>query len=84
MAVDKAVDSAVLDAGLTRIADAIRNKAGRSDSLEFPESFVDAIGTIEGGTAQNPSATMLYRYNEVYFLASVPSAHPSATMTMEV
>lgn len=49
MAYDKAVDSAVLDAGLTSIADAIRQKGGTSASLTFPQGFVDAIGEISGG-----------------------------------
>lgn len=49
MAYDKAVDSAVLDAGLTSVADAIRQKGGTSASLSFPQGFVDAIGEISGG-----------------------------------
>lgn len=49
MAYDKAVDSTVLDAGLTSVADAIRQKGGTSASLTFPQGFVDAIGEISGG-----------------------------------
>ena len=51
MAYDKAVDSGVLDAGLTSIADAIRTKGGTSDVMAFPAGFVAAIEAIEtGGT----------------------------------
>ena len=46
MAYDKVVDSAVLDAGLTSVADAIREKGGTSASLSFPQGFVDAIEEI--------------------------------------
>lgn len=49
MAYDKAVDSAALDAGLTAIANAIREKAGSSDVLAFPTAMVDAIAAIESG-----------------------------------
>lgn len=49
MAYDKAVDSAALDAGLTSVADAIRQKGGTSAALSFPQGFVDAIGEISGG-----------------------------------
>lgn len=47
MAYDKAVDSAVLDDGLTSVADAIRQKGGTSASLAFPQGFVDAVDAIE-------------------------------------
>lgn len=49
MAIDKAVDSSVLDAGLTSVADAIRAKTGGTDLLAFPEGMVEAIGGISGG-----------------------------------
>lgn len=47
MAKDKAVDSASLDAGLKAIADAIREKAGTSDALAFPEGMAAAIAGIK-------------------------------------
>ena len=47
MAIDKAVDSSVLDAGLTSVANAIRTKGGTSASLAFPTDFVSAIGAIQ-------------------------------------
>lgn len=49
MAYDKVVDSAVLDAGLKQIADAIREKGGTADSLAFPQAMADAIAAIEAG-----------------------------------
>lgn len=50
MALDKVVDSAALDAGLTAIADAIRGKTGGADALAFPGGMVDAIaGFGQGG-----------------------------------
>ena len=49
MAYDKVVDSAALDTQLTSIADAIRAKTGGSDSLVFPDGFLQAIAAIESG-----------------------------------
>ena len=49
MALDKVVDSAVLDAGLKQIADAIREKGGTSDSLAFPTAMAEAIAAIQAG-----------------------------------
>ena len=55
MAYDKIVDSLALDAGLTQIADAIREKAGISDDLEFPTAMADAIAAIESdGSSGGP------------------------------
>ena len=51
MAYDKVVDSAVLDEGLKQIADAIREKAGTTDALAFPQAMADAIAAIQGGGA---------------------------------
>lgn len=48
MAVDKLVDSTQLDANLTSVADAIREKTGDTAKLSFPSGFVDAIGGISG------------------------------------
>lgn len=49
MAYDKVVDSAVLDAGLTKIADAIRAKDGTADNMEFPDGFASLIESIKAG-----------------------------------
>ena len=48
MAIDKAVDSTQLDADLTSVADAIRDKAGIGSlvKLSFPEEFVQSIESI--------------------------------------
>lgn len=52
MAYDKVVDSSVLNAGLTNIANAIRAKGGASEQFAFPDGFVSAVQAIEasGGT----------------------------------
>lgn len=34
---------------LTSVANAIRSKGNTSESLEYPDSFVEAIEAIEGG-----------------------------------
>ena len=59
MALDKAVDSALLDADLTAVADAIRAKSGGSAALAFPAGFVSEIGNIPsgGGAAEIASGT---------------------------
>lgn len=49
MALDKIVDSSVLDAGLKTIADAIREKGGTSSALAFPDGMADAIAAIQAG-----------------------------------
>ena len=49
MAIDKAVDSAALNANLTTIANAIREKAGTSGALAFPAGFAEAIAGIKAG-----------------------------------
>lgn len=49
MALDKVIDSAVLDAGLTSVADAIRAKGGTSEQLAFPNGFVSAVEGIQAG-----------------------------------
>lgn len=48
MALDKAVDSAQLNADLTAVADAIRTKGGTSAQLAFPDGFVSAVQAIKG------------------------------------
>ena len=59
MALDKAVDSAALDAGMTAVADVIRAKAGTTEPLAWPDGFRAAISGIEtgGGGTVNPTAT---------------------------
>ena len=49
MALDKVVDSAVLDAGMTSVANAIRAKTGNADMLVWPDGFKAAIEAISGG-----------------------------------
>lgn len=49
MPIDKAIDSAQLDANLTAVADAIRTKGETTEQLVFPGGFVAAIETMETG-----------------------------------
>ena len=49
MALDKVVDSAVLDAGMKSVADAIRAKAGTTDLLAWPDGFKVAVEGIQTG-----------------------------------
>lgn len=49
MAYDKVVDSGVLNAGLTKIANAIRAKGGTSGQLAFPDGLAAAIAAIQAG-----------------------------------
>lgn len=49
MAFDKVVDSTALEAGLTQIATAIREKGGTTDVLAFPDAMAEAIAAIETG-----------------------------------
>ena len=56
MALDKVVDSAVLDAGMKSVADAIRAKAGITDQLVWPEGFKTAVDGIQTGGGTTPGA----------------------------
>ena len=55
MAYDKVIDSAKLDADLTTVADAIREKGGTSETLSFPDGFTEAIKAIESGVGGDDS-----------------------------
>ena len=87
MALDKAIDSAQLDANLTAIADAIRTKGGTSEALVFPAGFVSAVqaiqsgggGTITAATSKDVNfydydGTLLYSYTleEAQALTALP------------
>lgn len=52
MAYDKVVNSAELEAGLTAVANAIRDKTGETESLVFPGGFVAAISGIMSGAVR--------------------------------
>ena len=63
MALDKVVDSVVLDAQLTSIADAIRSKGGTTDQLTLA-GMVDAINAIQTGSGGIQSASGEYSIAE--------------------
>lgn len=50
MAIDKAIDSAALESGLSAVANAIRVKGGTSAPLAFPDGFVTAVAAISATT----------------------------------
>jgi hypothetical protein len=50
MAYDKKVDSSALNANLTAVANAIREKAGVSGLLSFPTGFINALNDIATGS----------------------------------
>lgn len=89
MPFDKVVDSDLLDAGLSSIADAIRGKSGSSDGLSFPDGMEAAInglssprvedGLIDSslsGAYENPRVTEIKasRFNGCAALTSVSFA----------
>ena len=59
MAIDKAVDSAALDAGMLSVADAIRAKAGTTEPLAWPDGFIAAISGIETGGGGDNAAGVI-------------------------
>ena len=98
MALDKAIDSAQLDANLTTIAEAIRAKGGTSDALVFPSGFVSAVQAIQaGGGGTMPSAsskdvnftdydgTLLYSYTleEAQALTALPDGPVHAGLVFD-
>lgn len=50
MAFDKVVDSAQLDVDITKVADAIRERAGTSDKMVFPDGMVETVKNIPSVT----------------------------------
>lgn len=66
MAIDKAIDSTLLNTNLTLIANAVRAKSGASAQLAFPDGFVAAINGISGGSY-------------AYIVASFPAGTSSCT-----
>lgn len=76
MALDKVVDSAVLDAGMTTVADAIRAKAGLTDPLVWPDGFKMAVDGIQSGSA---SGIYMAKITPSEDLASMAIAHNLGT-----
>lgn len=62
MAIDKAVDSTVLESGLTKVANAIRTKGGTSAQLAFPDGMAAAITAIEAGGSGAKEPYIEYTY----------------------
>ena len=47
MAYDKVIDSSVLDASLTTVANAIRTASGSSGAMAFPDGFVSTLQNVK-------------------------------------
>ena len=73
MALDKVVDSAVLDAEMTSVANAIRAKTGNAATLAWPDGFLTAIAEITGGGG----AGLAYDIGEFVLDADVKARDPS-------
>ena len=74
MAYDKMVDSAALETDLASVANAIRAKAGTSDSLVFPDGFVSAVEGIQaggGGSGGGVLDSIIARSETSYTLSGV-------------
>lgn len=78
MALDKLVDSALLDASLEDVADAIRAKGGTSASLSFPVDFVNAIDAIETGGGGSGGLSLIKTITLEQDVNSVSTAFDSA------
>lgn len=52
MAFDKVIDSAVLDGKLTSVADAIRSKTGKTDSMTLEQMPGEIEGIVSGDSAE--------------------------------
>lgn len=63
---------------LVSVADAIREKGGTSESLEFPQGFVDGINAIEsGGTAPSNAVYEVKEYNDNGYIKTLSYKIPS-------
>lgn len=65
MAYDKVIDSTKLDADITTIADAIREKSGTSGKMTFPSGMADAVRNIQTGV-ELPELNELAEPEEVF------------------
>lgn len=62
---DMAVDGQKLNSNLTKIANAIREKTGLTDLLEFPDKMVEAINGIETDLLQHRIQDTLSAYENL-------------------
>lgn len=67
MAYDKIIDSSVLNAGLTEIASAIREKTGSSGLYSFPSGFIDAVTSISNGVEGIAADAIITLNTNIYY-----------------
>lgn len=72
MAYDKVVDSGVLDAGMTEVAQSIRAKGGTTEQLAWPDGFKSAIESIETGIT--PTGSVAISENGTYDVTAKATA----------
>ena len=87
MALDKVVDSAVLDAGMKSVADAIRAKAGTTDLLAWPDGFKAAVEGIQTGGGGGSTSNVVMKDVNFYdydgtLVASYTLAEAQALTTL--
>ena len=64
MAYDKVIDSSVLEADLTSVADAIRGKTGTTGELAFPDGYVSAVNDISSVSDLSNAKDIAFGGNE--------------------
>ena len=64
MAYDKVIDSSVLEADLTSVADAIRGKTGTTGELAFPDGYVSAVNGISSVSDLSNAKDIAFGGNE--------------------
>lgn len=79
MAYDKIIDSAALDADLLSIAEVIRQKSGISETLLFPDGFINALEGLETGAGLN-FGIVTYATEEA-LLAATPTENTIGVVT---
>lgn len=82
MSVDKLVDSTLLDANLTSVANAIRTKGGTSAQMAFPTGFVSAVQAIPTGVT--PTGTKQINIAQNGTTIEDVAAYANAEITVNV
>lgn len=84
MAVDKLVDSTLLDANLTSVANVIRTKGGTSAPLAFPAGFVSAVQAIPTGGASAQIAFGTFTGDDTQYARFTCQFEPDAVYIIRI